>query len=131
LIILVLKYSLLTGLFVYYDECDEANLQRRVAEGERPYIDERWLNHSFAEGRLVEIMQQCWTYEAEDRIDIGTLVQLLRNAVQENRQYLAQQDKNHVKHTAALEAQYYHRHDHDQYSYHRSVRNRTQQQQQQ
>jgi hypothetical protein len=110
----------LTGLFVFYEECDEANLQRRVVDGEWPYIDERWLHHSFAEARLVEIMQQCWTYEAENRIDIGTLVQLLRNAVQENRQHQDEQQDDNVKHTAAKEA--YHHHD----SYHHNVHNRTQ-----
>ena len=76
---------MLTGLYVFYEECDEAVAQQRVIDGEWPYIDERWSNNSFAEARLVDIMQQCWTYNADDRIDIGALVLLLREAVEENR----------------------------------------------
>jgi hypothetical protein len=97
---------LLTGLFVFYEECDEANVQHRVAAVEWPYIDERWFYHSFAEARLVEIMQQCWTYDAKERIDIGTLVQLLRTAVQENRQH---QEHENVKHTDTMKANQQHR----------------------
>jgi hypothetical protein len=69
---------------VFYEECDYEIIQRRIIGRETPYIDPRWRNHSFAEGLLVDIMEKCWEYNPDDRIEIGQLVLLLRQAVAEN-----------------------------------------------
>jgi hypothetical protein len=50
----------------------------------KPYIDPRFLERSFAEKKLAEIMVLCWEYDPVKRPDINTLVQVLREAVEEN-----------------------------------------------
>ena len=55
-----------------------------MINGELPYVDPRYKQRSFAESQLVEIMEKCWVYDAEKRIDIFEVVRLLRKAVAEN-----------------------------------------------
>jgi hypothetical protein len=78
----------------FYEECNYEIIQKRIIQRETAYIDPRWRNHSFAEGLLVDIIEKCWEYEPDDRIDIGELVLLLRQAVAENeKQDALQQQK--------------------------------------
>lgn len=78
-------YGILTGLYHFYlDEDEEA--QRKLVRGKRPYIDERWKEHSFAERKLIEIIERCWIHDPESRADIFSVVQFLREAVVENAQ---------------------------------------------
>jgi hypothetical protein len=62
-----------------------------------PYIDPRYKERSFAEAKLIEIMKQCWTYERRNRIDVFTLVDLLRDAVEKNRQAIT--ERKHLRRT--------------------------------
>lgn len=77
-------YSLLTGLWVFY-EGDE-NVAKRVKAGEKPYIDPRYTHRSLAEARLAEIIDKCLSYYPEDRPSIFEVVKFLRNALKEVRQ---------------------------------------------
>jgi serine/threonine protein kinase len=76
-------YATLTGLSPFYTSKSKEAVER-VKRGEKPYIDPRWRNHSFAEGKIVELIERCYPFKAEDRIDIFQAVRFLRNAVQEN-----------------------------------------------
>ena len=60
-------------------------LQKKLTDGQLPYVDPRYRNRSYAEGRLVDIMEQCWKYDPDKRIDIFSVVKLLREAVAENK----------------------------------------------
>jgi hypothetical protein len=51
---------------------------------ELPYIDPRWRTRSYVEGRLVEIMEKCWSYDPDQRIDIFEAVRLLRETLKVN-----------------------------------------------
>ena len=76
-------YSMLTGVGVFYDESEVEEVQRRVMVGETPYIDPRWRERSFAEGKLIEVMQKMWTYNPDERIDIFEVIAFLRDALDE------------------------------------------------
>jgi hypothetical protein len=78
----------------FYEECNYEIIQQRIIHRETAYIDPRWRNHSVAEGLLVDVMEKCWVYDPDERIEIGELVLLLRQAVVENE-----------KHEAALQQQ--------------------------
>ena len=56
-----------------------------VMNGTIAYIDPRYRARSFAESKLVDIIPQCWTYDPRHRIDIFQLVNILRDAVEENK----------------------------------------------
>lgn len=77
-------YGLLTGLWPHYYD-DNETAQRKVVRGIMPYIDKRWKNNSFAEGQLVRAIEMCHHREPDDRSDIFTIVNFLRDAVAENR----------------------------------------------
>jgi serine/threonine protein kinase len=85
LLFFIEQYALLTGLYPFYQECRSKYVQKRVKNKEKPHINPRWKTHSFAEGILVDLIEQCWEYKPEDRIEIGQLVLRLREAVAENK----------------------------------------------
>jgi hypothetical protein len=58
--------------------------QKRTIDGEKPYIPEQYFEKSFAEGKLAEIVQECFAYEPKDRPSVGEIVLKLRAAVEEN-----------------------------------------------
>ena len=58
-------------------------IQERIIQGERPYIDPRFRTRSFMEGKLVDIMEQCWEHDRTKRIDIFSVVRFIRNIKQE------------------------------------------------
>jgi len=55
-----------------------------MIEEEQAFIDPRYRKRTYAEGALVEIIEECWIYEPEDRADIFEVVDFLRDAVEEN-----------------------------------------------
>lgn len=55
-----------------------------MIKGELAYVDPRFKERSFAEKKLVELMEKCWIYEPDDRISIFDAVTFLREAVAEN-----------------------------------------------
>jgi len=75
-------YALLTGLYPFYeiDGEHEAKVQEKVKNGERPYVDPRYRNRSYAEGTLVEVMEACWAYNPDQRPDLYAVVLQLQEA---------------------------------------------------
>jgi serine/threonine protein kinase len=71
-------FSLLTGLYPYYDETDEDAIGEMAIAGVPPYIDPRYKERSFIETRLVAIMESCHEFEPSDRVDIFEVVQYLK-----------------------------------------------------
>lgn len=58
--------------------------QTKLRKGETAFVDERYRTQSFISGKLVEVMEKCWAYDAKDRIDIFEAVRLLREAKEEH-----------------------------------------------
>jgi serine/threonine protein kinase len=79
-------YSLLTGLWVFYDENDDGKVQERVKAGEKPYIDPRYKEKSLVDAKLAEIIDRCHSFYAEDRPSIFEIVKFLRDALKEVRE---------------------------------------------
>jgi hypothetical protein len=71
-------YGLLTGLFPYYRTFSHTAIRKMVADGRKPFVDDRYRTRSMAEGRLVEIMEQCWEFLAADRPPIYEAVLHIR-----------------------------------------------------
>ena len=80
-----MQYTLLTGVYPIYDECHESKVKHYIKHGEKPFIDPRWAENSFAEGELAKIIDSCWSYNPNDRPSVGELVLQLRKAVEENK----------------------------------------------
>ncbi len=74
-------YILLTGLWPYYNETDYERIQELSLRGVVPFIDPRYQRRSEAERRLVELMHLCYRRNPEDRVDIFTVVQHLRETL--------------------------------------------------
>lgn len=77
-------YAMLTGLWGFYDIEDDEETQEVLIDGKLPYIDPRWKERSYIERRLVELMEKCWIYNPDDRIDIFYAVEFLRETVREH-----------------------------------------------
>jgi serine/threonine protein kinase len=89
-------YALLTGVNPFYDEARTEVVQQTVVNGEKPYIDPRYRSRSFAEGQLVEIMERCWTFDADERPDIFEIVRLLKAAHELNKHHQAENRETNV-----------------------------------
>jgi hypothetical protein len=74
-------YSLLHGLWVFYENEDDSVVQDKILSGEKPFIDPKYSTRSYAELQLVEIIQACWTLDPSQRIDIFEVVSRLQHAV--------------------------------------------------
>jgi len=77
-------YLLLTGMDPFYNLEHFSEVQEAVKAGKKAFIDPRYRTRSFAERKVAEAIDLCWEYEPDKRLDIGMLVKLLREAVQEN-----------------------------------------------
>jgi len=75
-------YSVLTGMYPFYDLKEDADIRKAVKAGNKGYIDPRYRTRSYVEGRIAEAIDLCWEYDPDKRIDIKALVKLLRDAVQ-------------------------------------------------
>lgn len=78
-------YSILTGLWVFFDEPHTSKIQERIKNGETAYIDTRFKDRSFEEAKLVEAIEWCHQYHPEDRPSAFLLVSFLREAVEESK----------------------------------------------
>jgi hypothetical protein len=78
-------YSLLTGLWVFFDEPNTSQIQKRIKNGETAYIDPRFKDLSFEEAKLVEAIEWCHQYHPDDRPTAFLLVSFLREAVEESK----------------------------------------------
>jgi len=91
-------YTLLTGLWNYYDYSDDDKLvQEMVNKNTLPFIDPRYKNHTFGEGVLVRLLERCFVYEPDDRADIFEIVHILRVAMREQLSLVAKKkEKNKI-----------------------------------
>ena len=83
-------YTLLTGLYPYYDEIfqyetaavkDEDftdNLEDEIVKGKRPFIDDRYRTRSYIESMLVKVMETCWAGNRNDRPSMAFVVDFLQ-----------------------------------------------------
>ena len=81
-------YGLLTGLWVFYDNEDDEVVQEKIVAGETPYIDKRYRTRSYAEGRLVEIMESCWIMDPGKRVDVFEIIAFLKETLAEHKKRL-------------------------------------------
>jgi serine/threonine protein kinase len=72
-------YVLLTGLWPFYDVTDDRveEVHEMVRNGKTPFVDSRYRNRSLEEAILVEIMEDCWSYNPKDRPDMISIVNRL------------------------------------------------------
>lgn len=73
-------YSVLTGLWVFYDSENSDVTQKRVMTGEKPFIDPRYKDGDPAEAKLAEILPRCYEYSPDKRPSVFQLVGWLREA---------------------------------------------------
>jgi len=77
-------YSLLTGLWVFYDEPHTSGIQRRIKKGETAYINPQFKERSFQEAKLVEAIEWCHKFNPDDRPTVFELVAFLRQAIEDS-----------------------------------------------
>ena len=85
-------YSLLTGLYPFPRAKKSDEVRALLKKGYSTFIDPRWHNSSFAEGKLAEVIAQCHVHDPNKRMDIFTLVQLLREATEVNNAFHLERD---------------------------------------
>jgi hypothetical protein len=73
-------YTLMTGLWPFYEEDRYTPVIKMVKRRKRPYVDPRWRERSYIEKQLVEIMMKMWRHIPEERPDIFTVVEFLKDA---------------------------------------------------
>ena len=76
-------YSMMTGLWPFYENEDDGFVQKELVNGVTAFIDDRYRTRSYAEGKLVELIDQCWRYKPEERPDIFEIVHYLRKVISE------------------------------------------------
>jgi serine/threonine protein kinase len=76
-------YSVLTGLWVFYDEPDNNRVKARIKRGETAYIDPRYKVSSREEAALAEIVEKCHAFNPDDRPSIFEVVAFLRQALKD------------------------------------------------
>ena len=76
-------YSLLTGLWPFYDTRDQAEFNLKIVRGDKPYIHPRFKTRSKIEGILVELIERCWEHNPDDRATIFEVIDILTSAVDE------------------------------------------------
>ncbi|KAG7337705.1 serine/threonine kinase [Nitzschia inconspicua] len=80
-------YVMLTGLWNFYDNDNDDEVQKLVIDGKRAFVDPRWKDRSYIESQLVDVMERCWEHDPNKRIDIFTVVQLLREIAVESKKH--------------------------------------------
>ena len=71
----------MTGLWVYPDDEDMNVMRNKIGTGNFTSIDPRYKTHSFAEGKLVDIIERIWKFNPSERPSVFDVVQFLREAV--------------------------------------------------
>jgi hypothetical protein len=72
-------------VFPFYETNDDTLIQSMIKRGQTGFIDQRFIERTSAEARLVEVIKLCWEHDADRRIDIFHLRDLLRQFLSENR----------------------------------------------
>lgn len=77
-------YCLLTGLWPFYNWTDYSIIQQKLLRKERTYVDPRWRTRSFIEGKLVEVMEETWAHNPDERISIFEVIDFLKQTKREH-----------------------------------------------
>lgn len=56
----------------------------KIAGGETAFIDPRYRERSFAESKLVEVIERCYAFNPDERADINEIQQMLEEAIAED-----------------------------------------------
>jgi serine/threonine protein kinase len=88
-----IMFVLLTGLVPFYYLNEDA-FRSKIKKGEVPSLRSFYKHkeQSFEEAELTRIMNQCWKYDARDRISIFEVVSELERAVQTSFLQIQQQN---------------------------------------
>ena len=70
---------------IQYETDDDGVVQKKLIDGKTAYVDSRYRERSFAEKKLIELMEKCWIYDPDERISMFEAVEFLRKAVKENK----------------------------------------------
>lgn len=81
-------YSLLTGLYVFYDVADYPEIKEKILDGKKTEIDPGYRSRSYIEGKLVEIIEKCWTENPDERPSIFEIVNDLRQIKKESSKHV-------------------------------------------
>ena len=79
-------YSLLTGLWVFYEVDDDETPKLLVKNGTRAFVDPRWKQQGTIASKLVEVMEGCWQQNATERMSIFEVVKELKEIKKEHKQ---------------------------------------------
>jgi len=73
-------YTILTGLYPFYDQPDSEDSMQRVLQGHTPFVDPRWSQSgaSRMERAWIPIMESCWAFDPQERPTIFDLLEQLR-----------------------------------------------------
>jgi serine/threonine protein kinase len=71
-------YTLLTGLWPFYEDKPYGVVQKKIHAKQRPFIDDRYRQGHFIEQRFIHLMEQCWEHRAEDRPSVFQVLAALR-----------------------------------------------------
>ena len=76
-------YSLLTGLYPYHEIPDQyaAIMEARVIDGILPHLHADFGQASWVEQQLIEIMDECYELDPEQRVDIFEVVRRLKETI--------------------------------------------------
>ncbi len=67
-------YSLLTGLFVFYEEKNYKKIKKMILNGKKAHIDDVYRSGGAIERKLVEIIEKCWTFDPTERPSIFEII---------------------------------------------------------
>lgn len=71
-------YTLLTGLWPFYEDIPYRVVQEKIHKKERPFIDERYRNGHKVEQELIKWMELCWKHRPKDRPSVFQVLEALR-----------------------------------------------------
>jgi hypothetical protein len=73
-----------SSVYPFYQEHDNESVKAKLMANQTAFIDPRYRNRSFGESKLVEIIERCWVFDPDKRMDAFQLVQEIRAVIQEN-----------------------------------------------
>jgi serine/threonine protein kinase len=77
-------FALLTGLEPFWEEGEDWDkVKERVKRGDKAPIDPRYKERSFAESKLVEVIDWCHEFDPQNRPSVFDVVQFLQDAMTE------------------------------------------------
>ena len=73
-----LLFSLITGLYPYYNETSDTVIQNLTVQGIPPYLSPMYYNRSYIEHHMIDIMNGCFHLDPNKRLSIQEIVRKLQ-----------------------------------------------------